>query len=201
MIDRGKYVNENPQHLLQDSLRDVTRKERRALLGLAALGMVVAKTKLEVSQLTVLGLSCKSIPNADLLLYLGCLVLYFLVAFLVYVLSDVTSWWFSESDTNWRSIRTDYQLGIENQKKQHTEKHDNTQENSLSSIIPSRQQMADSQRNATGFESVTRARKSRDSSLRVSQVSLATWVLLDVILPLPVGLYAILLLFGWIKTQ
>lgn len=192
-------MNENPQHLLQDSLRDVTRKERRALLGLAAVGIVVAKTKLEVSQLTVLGLSCKSIPNLDLLLYLGCLVLYFLVAFLVYVVSDVTSWWFCESDTNWKSMRTDYQLEFERQQKQHRENSEDKQGIS-SSIFPSQQEIADAQRNARSFDPVKLAQKRRDSFLCVSQLSLATWVLFDIILPFPVGLYAILLLFGWFKT-
>ena len=75
-----------------DPLTEITRKERRALLGSAVLGIALVKVPLVPSKLSAFGLDFDA-PNQRTLLALYALVVgYFLVAFLVYALTDYVAW-------------------------------------------------------------------------------------------------------------
>jgi hypothetical protein len=61
-------------------------------LGLSMLGISIAQGGLLPTQITALGISLNAQEQRTILVLLGLICLYYLVAFLVYALSDFTSW-------------------------------------------------------------------------------------------------------------
>lgn len=77
---------------LADPLSEVTRRERKLLLGLSVVSLIVVKTGLIPTKISALGVEL-SITNQQSLLSLFSLVLcYFLTAFLIYGVSDFMGW-------------------------------------------------------------------------------------------------------------
>jgi hypothetical protein len=83
---RSEYVQ------LRDPLSDVTRRERRALLGVSAIGIVIAKTGLVPSKISALGIEFTQADQRSLLLSVAAIISYFLIAFIVYAASDFLAW-------------------------------------------------------------------------------------------------------------
>jgi hypothetical protein len=77
---------------LQDPLSDVTRAERKTLLGLSAVGLVIARSGLVPSRISALGIEFDRADQSALLGMLAAVVVYFLVAFVVYATSDFVAW-------------------------------------------------------------------------------------------------------------
>ena len=77
---------------LKDPLTDVTRKERRSLLGVSALGIVMVKTGLVPSKISALGIDFSPTDQKTILRAVAVVVGYFLVAFLLYAASDFFAW-------------------------------------------------------------------------------------------------------------
>jgi hypothetical protein len=78
--------------LVQDPLGDVTRKERRLLLGVSVLGVALVKTGLVPSKITALGIEFGKTDQRALMTIFGLVTLYFLVAFVIYGASDFIAW-------------------------------------------------------------------------------------------------------------
>lgn len=80
------------QKLLGDPLKEVTRKERRALLAVSVAALAIAKAGLTPIKIESIGIEF-SAANKPVLLYiiLG-VVVYFLIAFAVYAASDFIAW-------------------------------------------------------------------------------------------------------------
>lgn len=80
------------QKLLGDPLKEVTRKERRALLAVSVAALTIAKAGIFPVKIESIGIEF-SAANKPVLLYiiLG-VVVYFLVAFAVYATSDFIAW-------------------------------------------------------------------------------------------------------------
>jgi hypothetical protein len=88
-----KYPSKMPSEVtLADPLTDVTRKERRALLGVALLSFVIARTGLSPTEITSLGIKFAAADQRALLAVLAAVTGYFLVAFVVYAASDFLAW-------------------------------------------------------------------------------------------------------------
>lgn len=84
---------ENPDLLrLQDPLSDVTRKERRGLLGVSLLSVAVASSGLLPTEIAALGVKLGGNDQRTLLVLLAAVCLYYLVAFIAYAASDLTAW-------------------------------------------------------------------------------------------------------------
>jgi hypothetical protein len=77
---------------LKDPLSQVTRAERRMLLGISALSIFVTSTGLIPTRVSALGVDFGQSDQRALLLVLALVVGYFLVAFIVYGLTDYLSW-------------------------------------------------------------------------------------------------------------
>lgn len=71
-----------------DPLRDVTRKERRTLLGVSTASILIAKTGLVPSEIQNLGIKFTPTEQSVLLLGLAAVVVYFLIVFIVYAVTD-----------------------------------------------------------------------------------------------------------------
>lgn len=83
----------NPTNiLLRDPLSKETRSERRTLLGASAIGIVIVKTGLVPSKISALGIDFNQADQRSLLLAIAGVVLYFLIAFLIYAGSDFLVW-------------------------------------------------------------------------------------------------------------
>jgi len=77
---------------LRDPLSEVTRKERRALLGVSVLSLLVAKSGLVPEKVSALGIE---LTRVDQKAFLGIVILvvsYFVVAFVIYGLTDFLAW-------------------------------------------------------------------------------------------------------------
>ena len=79
-----------------DPLTEVTRKERRALLGTSMLGLALAKVPLIPTKLVALGIEFSEVNRQTFVQLYGLIVLYYLVAFLVYAFTDLVAWRRSE---------------------------------------------------------------------------------------------------------
>lgn len=80
------------QTRLRDALSDVTRKERRHLLGISLLGVALKKTGLVPSKISGLGIEFQNTDQRALLFIVAFVILYFLVAFIIYAFSDFLAW-------------------------------------------------------------------------------------------------------------
>jgi hypothetical protein len=78
--------------LLDDALSSETRTKRKVLLGVSLLGLAMVKASIVPKKISALGVDLEP-PNQEALLVLMSLVIiYFLVAFLVYGMSDFIRW-------------------------------------------------------------------------------------------------------------
>ncbi len=77
---------------LQDPLSAVARKERRSLLVASALGIIMVKTGLVPSKISGFGVEFTQTNQKTFLVIFGLIVLYFLVSFLIYAVSDFLAW-------------------------------------------------------------------------------------------------------------
>lgn len=75
-----------------DPLSEVTRAERKTLLLVSAIGIVMELTGLVPSKITTFGVEFSEADQNLLLGLFGGVVIYFLVAFLVYAWSDFLAW-------------------------------------------------------------------------------------------------------------
>lgn len=78
--------------LVSDPLTDVTRKERRTMLGTAAVGIGVAKTRLVPTKIESLGITFSAPNQKAFLETILAVVIYFTVAFILYALCDWVAW-------------------------------------------------------------------------------------------------------------
>ena len=105
---------------LRDPLSEVTRAERRTLLGVSAVGIVIAKSGLVPSKISTLGIEFDHADQRVLLRMTSAIVFYFLVAFLIYAASDLLAWRLSfyHALVDWRksrSLATEEERQIERQ--------------------------------------------------------------------------------------
>jgi hypothetical protein len=78
--------------LIRDPLSDVTRKERRTLLGISALGTIMVKANILPQKISALGIDFGEINKTVLLRSIALLTTYFLITFFVYAVSDFLAW-------------------------------------------------------------------------------------------------------------
>ena len=80
------------QSLLRDALSEVARKERRSLLGISLFGITIAIGGMVPSKIPSLGIEFQLANQQALLLIVASIILYFIVAFIIYAASDYLSW-------------------------------------------------------------------------------------------------------------
>jgi hypothetical protein len=77
---------------IRDPLCEVTRKERRLLLGVSIIGIAQAKTGLVPQKISSLGIEFTTINQKYFLYVVAIVIAYFLVAFMIYSASDFIVW-------------------------------------------------------------------------------------------------------------
>lgn len=86
MSDHNKNIR------LVDPLSEVTRKERRMLLGLSMLGIFFVKAGILPSKISALGIELATNDQGAFLYLTSLVLLYFTVAFFIYAMSDFIVW-------------------------------------------------------------------------------------------------------------
>ena len=80
-----------------DPLSEVTRKERRALLGFSLLGLALVLVPLVPTKIAAFGIEFASINRRTLIFLYVLLIVYYLIAFTIYAFSDLVAWRRSEA--------------------------------------------------------------------------------------------------------
>jgi hypothetical protein len=78
--------------MLRDPLGEVARKERRSLLGISAIAILVGRTGLVPAKIENFGISFATPERKALLWIFLAVVLYYTVAFIIYAMSDFLSY-------------------------------------------------------------------------------------------------------------
>jgi len=86
---------------LSDPLKAETRKARLYLLGVSLVGITIVQTGLVPQEITTLGLTFGEADRKSLLSILALVVVYFLVAFAVYGVSDFFAWRYAYANARW----------------------------------------------------------------------------------------------------
>ena len=84
--------DEQPQARSVDPLSEITRKERRYLLAVAFVSIVVAKAGLVPKEISNLGITFSDVDRSILLKAAAVMVAYFMAAFVIYGVSDFFAW-------------------------------------------------------------------------------------------------------------
>jgi len=77
---------------LRDPLSEVTRKERKFLLGISIISITLVKAGIVPTKFSALGVEFGKTDQQSLLWILGLITLYFLIAFFIYASSDFLAW-------------------------------------------------------------------------------------------------------------
>jgi len=77
---------------LADPLTELTRKERRTLLVVALVDIAVIKVGLVPTKIAALGIEFDKAGQQSLLTILALVTIYFLVAYVLYAISDFITW-------------------------------------------------------------------------------------------------------------
>lgn len=80
------------QVLVSDALNETTRKERRNLLATSLIGIIMVKTRFLPSKISALGLEFTSADQSTIILIMAIITTYFIIAFIIYSISDILSW-------------------------------------------------------------------------------------------------------------
>lgn len=90
----SENLNTPPQDLirLRDPLAEVTRKERRSLLGVSMLGIAIALADLVPTEIAGFGVKLSQSNQSTLMVLVGLVCLYYLLAFCIYAASDYVLW-------------------------------------------------------------------------------------------------------------
>ena len=80
-----------------DPLSEVTRKERRALLGVSILGLALVLIPLVPTKISAFGIEFQYIERRNFALLYALVIIYYLIAFVVYGFADLVAWRRSET--------------------------------------------------------------------------------------------------------
>jgi hypothetical protein len=86
------YLSKLEQINVGEVLSSVTRAERRILLGVAMLGVIVAHSGLIPTRISALGIDFERADQRSLLLVLVLVVSYFTITFGIYAAADFFAW-------------------------------------------------------------------------------------------------------------
>lgn len=158
---------------LRDALSDVTRKQRRLLLGVSLLGIALVKTGFVPSRISGLGIEFKGADQLSIIWIVLFVTLYFLISFLIYAVADFLPWWIALMKT---SISNDVAAF----------------EDSIYTYIP-----ADNHDPVVDSYRQRLHQKRLKIPFRIVKPTSVCRALFDFLLPILVGLYAIITLIGY----
>jgi hypothetical protein len=78
--------------LIKDPLSEVTRRERRTFLGVSILAIAVIKANLIPNKITAFGVDIDHVKHQELVTILTAIVIYFLSVFVAYAYTDFLAW-------------------------------------------------------------------------------------------------------------
>jgi hypothetical protein len=94
---------------ITDPLSDETRKIRKALLGISAASIAIVHMGLLPTKISALGIDFSASDRNALLVVLTLIVGYFLIAFIIYAFADFVAWRLNRSSTAYEIESSDYE--------------------------------------------------------------------------------------------
>lgn len=91
-LERPDLLSPLKERGLYDPLSEVTRAERKLLLLVSLICLALTWSDLLPTRVEALGIEISTADRLNLILLLGLTLLYFLVAFITYVLADFAQW-------------------------------------------------------------------------------------------------------------
>src|SRR6267142_5712600 len=76
---------------VSDPLSPVTRSERRTLLAVSAIGIIIVKAGFVPTKISALGIEFSETNQVILVRTIAAVILYFLIAFVIYGITDFTA--------------------------------------------------------------------------------------------------------------
>jgi hypothetical protein len=98
---------------LSDPLKAETRKARLYLLGVSMVGITIVYTGLVPQEVSTLGITFGEADRQSLLGILALVILYFLVAFAVYGVTDFLAWRYAYANVHWGELQAEAQRRTE----------------------------------------------------------------------------------------
>ncbi|MGN2670306.1 hypothetical protein [Aliivibrio fischeri] len=77
---------------LKEPLTETTRKTRRNLLASSVIGIVIVKVGLVPKKISAFGIEFSQANQESLLQLISAVIIFYIITFLVYVLSELTAW-------------------------------------------------------------------------------------------------------------
>lgn len=93
---------------LQDPLSTTTRRERRNLIVVSAIGLAMVKAGLIPNSINALGIGIDKLDQGALLFIVGFTNLYLLLAFVIYGTSDFLAWYRSLLESRLQEFQGDH---------------------------------------------------------------------------------------------
>ena len=124
--------------LVSDCLGEVTRKERRSLLGISMLSIAMTHAKLVPTKISALGVDFDQANQERFLLIIALVVGYYLLAFLIYGLADFSVWQLRFSEVAIKDTGDHKQLLIDSSKADLYEQEPDEEEKTHLSISESK---------------------------------------------------------------
>ena len=85
-------TDDDMETTLSNPLSDVTRRERRSLLGLSAIGLAMAWARFLPSEFSAMSFKFDAHDKANLMWLIAGIITYYLIAFIMYLRSDHLRW-------------------------------------------------------------------------------------------------------------
>lgn len=82
----------DPKSQISDPLSEVTRKQRRSLMAISLLSFVVVQLGIIPEEITAIGFKFSMAEGNTTFLVLTLLIIYFIIAFVIYSASDFVTW-------------------------------------------------------------------------------------------------------------
>ncbi|MGD0626390.1 MAG: hypothetical protein ABSB32_16935 [Thermodesulfobacteriota bacterium] len=168
-------TNRPPEVRLRDPLSEVTRKERRSLLVASIIGIAIAKSGLIPSKISALGIEFGQTDQRSLLMVMAFVTLYFLAAFIFYAASDLIAWRLAI----YYSMRQGAEEDIQQRRKENGD---------LRHSVPS-------EKEAVAKEFIKKIGTQYNIFFSLSRPISFLRAVFEFILPLAVGIYAVVILF------
>lgn len=90
---------------VKDPLRKITRKERKYLLLVSVVGLTVSEMGLVPEQISMFGITFSETNQSSFLLLIAFVVIYFVLAFIIYAVSDFIAWRLEFNKTRLEGLR------------------------------------------------------------------------------------------------
>ncbi len=174
--------------LLKDPLSELTRNKRKYLLLSSAVAIAIGKAGFIPTEISALGIKLQQSDQNKLVFFVSCIVLYFLISFLLYAFSDFLAWRLQiidmRKDNAIHELEKDYDAQINQRTSEHTVTFAPTKETAADLLV----------KNKAIDKLCTQIDNEKTTKLLLNSTSPVIILkgILDFVVPIAIGIYAII---------